>query len=287
MLFNKFKDYLSYEKNFSINTITAYLKDINDFQNFLIDNGTKISKEINYSFVRQWIVILSEKKYSKISINRKIASLKSYFNFLVNIGKINTSPLKAHKNLKSSSKIVIPFSEDEMDKVFDNFESSNINNRDKLIIEIFYSTGIRREELISIKIKNISFERKVIKVVGKRNKERMIPMLPNLSSNILNYIDEKDPKIYLFESSKSKKLSISTIYRIVTKYFRSVSSKVRISPHVLRHTFATHMLNKGADINTIKEILGHASLSSTQIYTKIKLPKIVSDYNKSHPREID
>lgn len=287
MLFNKFKDYLSYEKNFSINTITAYLKDINDFQNFLIDNGTKISKEINYSFVRQWIVILSEKKYSKISINRKIASLKSYFNFLVNIGKINTSPLKAHKNLKSSSKIVIPFSEDEMDKVFDNFESSNINNRDKLIIEIFYSTGIRREELINIKIKNISFERKVIKVVGKRNKERMIPMLPNLSSNILNYIDEKDPKIYLFESSKSKKLSISTIYRIVTKYFRSVSSKVRISPHVLRHTFATHMLNKGADINTIKEILGHASLSSTQIYTKIKLPKIVSDYNKSHPREID
>jgi len=287
MLFNKFKDYLSYEKNFSINTITAYLKDINDFQNFLIDNGTKISKEINYSFVRQWIVILSEKKYSKISINRKIASLKSYFNFLVNIGKINTSPLKGHKNLKSSSKIVIPFSEDEMDKVFDNFESSNINNRDKLIIEIFYSTGIRREELINIKIKNISFERKVIKVVGKRNKERMIPMLPNLSSNILNYIDEKDPKIYLFESSKSKKLSISTIYRIVTKYFRSVSSKVRISPHVLRHTFATHMLNKGADINTIKEILGHASLSSTQIYTKIKLPKIVSDYNKSHPREID
>ena len=287
MLFNKFKNYLSYEKNFSINTITAYLKDINDFQNFLIDNGTKISKEINYSFVRQWIVILSEKKYSKISINRKIASLKSYFNFLVNIGKINTSPLKGHKNLKSSSKIVIPFSEDEMDKVFDNFESSNINNRDKLIIEIFYSTGIRREELINIKIKNISFERKVIKVVGKRNKERMIPMLPNLSSNILNYIDEKDPKIYLFESSKSKKLSISTIYRIVTKYFRSVSSKVRISPHVLRHTFATHMLNKGADINTIKEILGHASLSSTQIYTKIKLPKIVSDYNKSHPREID
>ena len=287
MLFNKFKDYLSYEKNFSINTITAYLKDINDFQNFLIDNGTKISKEINYSFVRQWIVILSEKKYSKISINRKIASLKSYFNFLVNIGKIKTSPLKGHKNLKSSSKIVIPFSEDEMDKVFDNFESSNINNRDKLIIEIFYSTGIRREELINIKIKNISFERKVIKVVGKRNKERIIPMLPNLSSNILNYIDEKDPKIYLFESSKSKKLSISTIYRIVTKYFRSVSSKVRISPHVLRHTFATHMLNKGADINTIKEILGHASLSSTQIYTKIKLPKIVSDYNKSHPREID
>ena len=287
MLFNKFKDYLSYEKNFSVNTITAYIKDINDFQIFLIDNGTKISKETNYSFVRQWIVTLSEKKYSKISINRKIASLKSYFNFLVNIGKINSSPLKGHKNLKSSSKIVIPFSEDEMEKVFKSFESLNIIDRDKLIIEIFYSTGIRREELINIKIEDISFGGRVIKIIGKRNKERIIPMLPSLSSNILGYINEKAPEIYLFESSKSKKLSISTIYRIINKYFRIVSSKVKISPHVLRHTFATHMLNNGADINTIKEILGHNSLSSTQIYTKIKLPKIVSDYNKSHPREID
>tara|TARA_B100001029_G_scaffold110818_1_gene91464 strand:- start:282 stop:1145 length:864 start_codon:yes stop_codon:yes gene_type:complete len=287
MLFNKFKDYLSYEKNFSVNTITAYIKDINDFQIFLIDNGTKISKETNYSFVRQWIVTLSEKKYSKISINRKIASLKSYFNFLVNIGKINSSPLKGHKNLKSSSKIVIPFSEDEMEKVFKSFESLNIIDRDKLIIEIFYSTGIRREELINIKIEDISFGGRVIKIIGKRNKERIIPMLPSLSSNILGYINEKDPEIYLFESSKSKKLSISTIYRIINKYFRNVSTKVKISPHVLRHTFATHMLNNGADINTIKEILGHNSLSSTQIYTKIKLPKIVSDYNKSHPREID
>ena len=287
MLFNKFKDYLSYEKNFSVNTITAYIKDINDFQIFLIDNGTKISKETNYSFVRQWIVTLSEKKYSKISINRKIASLKSYFNFLVNIGKINSSPLKGHKNLKSSSKIVIPFSEDEMEKVFKSFESLNIIDRDKLIIEIFYSTGIRREELINIKIEDISFGGRVIKIIGKRNKERIIPMLPSLSSNILGYINEKAPEIYLFESSKSKKLSISTIYRIINKYFRNVSTKVKISPHVLRHTFATHMLNNGADINTIKEILGHNSLSSTQIYTKIKLPKIVSDYNKSHPREID
>ena len=287
MLFNKFKDYLSYEKNFSVNTITAYIKDINDFQIFLIDNGTKISKETNYSFVRQWIVTLSEKKYSKISINRKIASLKSYFNFLVNIGKINSSPLSGHKNLKSSSKIVIPFSEDEMEKVFKSFESLDIIDRDKLIIEIFYSTGIRREELINIKIEDISFGGRVIKIIGKRNKERIIPMLPSLSSNILGYINEKDPEIYLFESSKSKKLSISTIYRIINKYFRNVSTKVKISPHVLRHTFATHMLNNGADINTIKEILGHNSLSSTQIYTKIKLPKIVSDYNKSHPREID
>ena len=168
--------------------------------------GEKISKEINYSFVRQWIVVLSEKKYSKISINRKIASLKSYFDFLVNIDIIDSSPLKGHKNLKSSSKIVIPFSEKEIDQVFENFESSDMNNRDKLMIEIFYSTGIRRDELINIKLVDILFESRVIKVTGKRNKQRMIPMLPNLSSNITDYINNSDPKIYLFESKKSKKL---------------------------------------------------------------------------------
>ena len=287
MLFNKFEDYLTFEKNFSANTISAYLKDINDFQVFLVDNGTKISSEINYSFIRQWIVTLSEKKYSKISINRKIASLKSYFNFLVNIGTINSSPLKGHKNLKSSSKIVIPFTEDEINNVFDSFNSTEINDRDKLIIEIFYSTGIRRQELINIRLENILFDDKLIKILGKRNKERMIPMLPALSSNILDYIEDKKPQTYLFETKKSQKLSVSTTYRIINKYFRLVSSKVKVSPHVLRHTFATHMLNNGADINTIKEILGHSSLSSTQIYTKIKLPKIINDYNKSHPREID
>lgn len=285
MLFDKFEEYLSYEKKFSINTISAYLKDIESFQKFLFDNGTKVSKEINYSFIRQWIVYLSENKYSKTSINRKIASLKSYFNFLVNIEKIDSSPLKGHKNLKSSSKIVIPFSEDEVIEVFENFKSSNISERDKLIIEMFYSTGIRREELINIKIEDIFHDQSLIKILGKRNKERLIPMLPRLSKNIRTYVKDNNISKFLFESKKSKKISVSTVYRLINKYFRLVSTKVKVSPHVLRHTFATHMLNNGADINTIKEILGHSSLSSTQIYTKIKLPKIVNDYKKSHPRE--
>ena len=285
MLFDKFEEYLSYEKKFSINTISAYLKDIESFQKFLFDNGTKVSKEINYSFIRQWIVYLSENKYSKTSINRKIASLKSYFNFLVNIEKIDSSPLKGHKNLKSSSKIVIPFSEDEVIEVFENFKSSNISERDKLIIEIFYSTGIRREELINIKIEDIFHDQSLIKILGKRNKERLIPMLPRLSKNIRTYVKDNNISKFLFESKKSKKISVSTVYRLINKYFRLVSTKVKVSPHVLRHTFATHMINNGADINTIKEILGHSSLSSTQIYTKIKLPKIVNDYKKSHPRE--
>ena len=286
MLFDKYEDYLNYEKNFSKHTVSAYLRDVKVFEKFLAQNDCKISNEINYSFIRQWIVSLSEKRYSKTSINRKIASLKSYFNFLVNIDIIESSPLKGHKNLKSSSKIVIPFSEDEIMQVFENFNDSKISDRDKLIIEIFYSTGLRREELINIKIQDIFLQEGLIKILGKRSKERMIPILPSLSKNLKNFISNNNNSNYLFETKKLKKISVSTVYRLINKYFRLVSSKVKVSPHVLRHTFATHMLNNGADINTIKEILGHSSLSSTQIYTKIKLPKIVNDYNKSHPREL-
>lgn len=286
MLFDKYEDYLNYEKNFSKHTVSAYLRDVKVFEKFLAQNDCKISNEINYSFIRQWIVSLSEKRYSKTSINRKIASLKSYFNFLVNIDIIESSPLKGHKNLKSSSKIVIPFSEDEIMQVFENFNDSKISDRDKLIIEIFYSTGLRREELINIKIQDIFLKEGLIKILGKRSKERLVPILPSLSKNLKNFISNNNNSKYLFETKKLKKISVSTVYRLINKYFRLVSSKVKVSPHVLRHTFATHMLNNGADINTIKEILGHSSLSSTQIYTKIKLPKIVNDYNKSHPREL-
>ena len=286
MLFDKYEDYLNYEKNFSEHTVSAYLRDVKVFEKFLAQNDCKISNEINYSFIRQWIVSLSEKRYSKTSINRKIASLKSYFNFLVNIDIIESSPLKGHKNLKSSSKIVIPFSEYEIMQVFENFNDSKISDRDKLIIEIFYSTGLRREELINIKIQDIFLKEGLIKILGKRSKERLIPILPSLSKNLKNFISNNNNSKYLFETKKLKKISVSTVYRLINKYFRLVSSKVKVSPHVLRHTFATHMLNNGADINTIKEILGHSSLSSTQIYTKIKLPKIINDYNKSHPREL-
>ena len=286
MLFDKYEDYLNYEKNFSKHTVSAYLRDVKVFEKFLAQNDCNISNEINYSFIRQWIVSLSEKSYSKTSINRKIASLKSYFNFLVNIDIIESSPLKGHKNLKSSSKIVIPFSEDEIMQVFENFNDSKISDRDKLIIEIFYSTGLRREELINIKIQDIFLKEGLIKILGKRSKERLVPILPSLSKNLKNFISNNNNSKYLFETKKLKKISVSTVYRLINKYFRLVSSKVKVSPHVLRHTFATHMLNNGADINTIKEILGHSSLSSTQIYTKIKLPKIVNDYNKSHPREL-
>ena len=287
MLFNNFKDYLEIEKKYSKKTVDAYLGDIHEFDKFLKVNFSNLNlKNIEYTNVRRWIVKLSEKNISKNTINRKLASLKSYFNFLVATNTIDISPLESHKNLKTVKKIINPFTEQEINEVFKNFELLDLKNkRDQLVIEILYSTGIRREELINIKISDIYFDQKLIKVLGKRNKERLVPMLPKLSHNIDLYIKNNDPEKFLFESKPQKKISISTLYRLVNKYFRVVSTKTKISPHVLRHTFATHMYNNGADINSIKEVLGHASLSSTELYTKVKLPKIINDYRQNHPRE--
>ena len=286
MYLNDFKNFIESEKKYSKHTVSAYVNDLEEFNKFLNTNSVKLNEKLNYSFVRQWIVELSENGLSTRSINRKISSLKSYFNFLIAINKLNVSPLKLHRNLKVEPKIIIPFNEREMDKVFEIFNNNSGKlDRDFLIIEILYSTGIRRDELINLKFEDIYFEQGLIKVLGKRNKERLVPVLPNLLSKIKKYSSNNSINNYLFKSKNGKKISPSTIYRIVKKYFRQISSKNKISPHVLRHSFATHMINNGADINSVKEILGHSSLASTQIYTKIKVPKMLNDYMLNHPRE--
>ena len=286
MYLSDFKNFIESEKKYSKHTVSAYVNDLEEFNKFLKINSVKLNEKLNYSFVRQWIVELSENGLSTRSINRKISSLKSYFNFLIAINKLNVSPLKLHRNLKVEPKIIIPFNEREMDKVFEIFNNNSGKlDRDFLIIEILYSTGIRRDELINLKFEDIYFEQGLIKVLGKRNKERLVPILPNLLSKIKNYSSNNSINNYLFKSKNGKKISPSTIYRIVKKYFRQISSKNKISPHVLRHSFATHMINNGADINSVKEILGHSSLASTQIYTKIKVPKMLNDYMLNHPRE--
>ena len=286
MYLSDFKNFIESEKKYSKHTVSAYVKDLEEFNKFLNINNVKLNEKLNYSFVRQWIVELSESGLSTRSINRKISSLKSYFNFLIAINKLNVSPLKLHRNLKVEPKIIIPFNEREMDKVFEIFNNNSGKlDRDFLIIEILYSTGIRRDELINLKFEDIYFEQGLIKVLGKRNKERLVPVLPNLLSKIKKYNSNNSINSYLFKSKNGKKISPSTIYRIVKKYFRQISSKNKISPHVLRHSFATHMINNGADINSVKEILGHSSLASTQIYTKIKVPKMLNDYMLNHPRE--
>ena len=286
MYLDKFRNYLEAEKKYSILTVNAYTKDLEEFKDFLESTGTSLNKNIQYTFIRNWIVFLSKNKISPNSINRKVSSLKAYFKFLVNIKEIKKSPLRNHTSLRTKSKVVNPLNETEMKEVFELFKTSEKElTRDSMIIDILYSTGLRRAELINLKKSDIYFDDQVIKVLGKRNKERLVPMLPGLVKKLKLYSRNLEEDSFLLQSKNGNKISPSTIYRVVNKYLRSISTKTKISPHVLRHTFATHILNNGADINSIKEILGHKSLASTQIYTKIKIPTIVNDYMKNHPRQ--
>ena len=286
MYLDKFRNYLEAEKKYSILTVNAYTKDLEEFIDFLESTGASFNNNIEYTFIRNWIVFLSKNKISPNSINRKISSLKAYFKFLVNIKEIKRSPLRNHTSLRTKSKVVNPLNETEMKEVFELFKTSEKElTRDSMIIDILYSTGLRRAELINLKKSDIYFDDQVIKVLGKRNKERLVPMLPGLVKKLKLYTKNIKEDSFLLQSNSGSKISPSTIYRVVNKYLRSISTKTKISPHVLRHTFATHILNNGADINSIKEILGHKSLASTQIYTKIKIPTIVNDYMKNHPRQ--
>ena len=290
MYLPNFFDYLSKEKKFSKNTVVAYRKDLETFKLFCLDHYEIINiSKVTYPIIRDWIINLSEKNLSPSTINRKISSLNKYYDFLLKTQVNKVSPLKNHKRLKVQKKLIIPFSEDEIFKVIDVFSNDFEGKRNLLIVDTLYSTGIRRDELINIKLNDVFLSENLIKVLGKRNKERLVPVLGNLNKRIKDYLslrkDVSSSSSYLFITNKGKSIGPSLVYRVVKKYFSKVSTKVKTSPHVLRHSFATHMLNNGADINSIKEIMGHSSLASTQIYTKIKLPKIINDYKKNHPRE--
>jgi len=290
----KFFDYLTFEKKLSPNTIIAYRNDLETCFDFCkAEFEIKSLKEAEYSMIRKWIVKLSNEGISELSINRKASALKSYYKFLIQIGDIKVSPMQAHKKLKVEKKLIVPFTEEEVNRVIDEaFDDTFEGQRDSLMIEMFYSTGIRRSELIKLTVDDVYFSKKLIKVQGKRNKDRLIPMLPGLMKKIQSFLEFRDKIVTdktqteLFVTSKGKRMNPTLVYRRIRAYFSVASSKVRKSPHILRHTFATHLLNKGADINTIKEILGHFSLASTQEYAKVRLPKIVQDYQQAHPREL-
>ena len=290
MYLPNFFDYLSKEKNFSKNTIVAYKNDLETFKLFCLDQyEIKDISIVAYPIIRDWIINLSEKNLSPLTINRKISSLSKYYDFLLKTQVNKVSPLKNHKRLKVQKKLIIPFSEDEVFKVVDVFSKDFEGKRNLLIVDTLYSTGIRRDELINIKLNNVFLNEDLIKVLGKRNKERLVPVLTGLNKRIKDYLNFRkkidSTSSNLFITNRGKSIGPSLVYRVVKKYFSKVSTKVKTSPHVLRHSFATHMLNNGADINSIKEIMGHSSLASTQIYTKIKLPTIINDYKKNHPRE--
>ncbi len=293
MPFAHFIDYLELERNYSSHTIKAYKKDLESFLEFAsneFDYSEVVS--INYSIIRSWIVKLVDSGISNKSINRKISSLRTYYKFLLKIEEIEISPLAKHKVLKTSKKLQVPFSEKEIKDVLKLLEEEEgfEGIRNKLIVELFYSTGIRRAELISIKQNDVSFSQKTIKVLGKRNKERIIPLLPSVVKTLHLYIRErgllkkiKDSE-FLFLTIKGVKIYEILVYRVINSYFGEASEKVKKSPHILRHSFATHLLNEGADIKAVKELLGHSSLASTQIYANNSIAKLKEVYKKSHPR---
>jgi len=287
-----FTAYLLLEKNYSKLTVGAYENDITTFQNFMTSEYDTVDlTEINYAQIRQWIVVLVESKLSNRSINRKVSALNSYFKFLIKLKLIETNPLAKHKALKTSKKIQVPFSESEVFTVLDELNYSNDFKgvRDRLIIELFYTTGIRRIELINLELTAIDFENKTLKVLGKRNKERFVPLLDSVIKTIKIYLKERSLISIqdcgaFFLTKNGVKVYETLVYRIINSYFSMASSKLKKSPHILRHSFATHLLNQGADLNAVKELLGHSSLAATQVYTHNSISELKKVYSNAHPR---
>lgn len=252
-------------------------------------------KKVPYSVIRSWIVSLVDGGISNRSVNRKVSSLKSYYKFLLKTKQISENPLVKHKALKTSKKVQVPFSEKEINQVIDILEQEAgfEGVRNKLIVELFYATGMRRAELVNLKITDISLSQKNIKVLGKRNKERIIPLLPSILITLEQYLEERKrldsikDSAFLFLTQKGVKIYETLVYRIINSYFSIASEKVKKSPHILRHSFATHLLNEGADLNAVKELLGHASLASTQVYTHNSISQLKQVYKNAHPRNLN
>ena len=287
-----FIDYLAHEKKYAQHTLTAYQRDLERFQLYCQSehNTTEIS-QIAYTLIRSWIVALVDQGLTHRSINRKISVLRSYYKFLKQIGQIDQHPLRNHKPLKESKKVQVPLSEAEMKKLWDAtlFPEDYNGVLSKTVIELLYSTGMRRSELIHLTPADIDWNNHQIKVLGKRNKERLLPMLPSLQETLMRYVALKkemgwDKGSYFLLGSKGKKLTENFVYTTVNFYLKQVSSKKKVSPHMIRHSFATHLLNNGAELKVVQDLLGHASLAATQVYTHSSMQKIKAAYAKAHPR---
>ncbi len=288
-----FTEYLLHEKNYSALTVQAYNTDLQELSRFIeAEYGTRSINDVNYSQLRSWIVSLVESGITNRTINRKTSALNSYYKFLLNTETITTNPMALHKVLKTSKKVNIPFSEDEMKQVITDLESETDFKglRNRLIVELFYATGIRRIELVQIKLSHLDLSSKTLKVLGKRNKERYIPLIDSVVETIKKYLNIRNnlqtisDKEYFFLTKKGLKIYENLVYRIINDYFSKASSKVKRSPHILRHSFATHLLNQGADLNAVKELLGHTSLAATQIYTHNSIAELKKVYSNAHPR---
>lgn len=290
---NQFLRYLTYEKRYSQHTLTAYEEDLNQLYIYLADTF-EISdpSQIKHAHLRGWIVSLIESDISPRSVNRKIACLKSYFKFLQSRETLEKNPASRLKPLKTDKKLPSFVKENEMNLLLDQVEFTDDfeGKRDKLLIELFYATGIRLAELISLKESDISFYDSSIKVLGKRNKERVIPVPDSIVKYLKEFIHMKKEKWgnhrieNLLITEEGKPLYPMLVYRVIKKYLGAVTTLSKKSPHVLRHTFATHLLNKGADLNAVKDLLGHTSLAATQVYTHNSLEKLKSAFDQAHPK---
>lgn len=290
---NDFLTYLKHEKRYSPHTLTSYQKDLAQFEEFLVDEQVTDLSHVKTTNIKNFLVHLLQHHLTEAAVNRKLSCLKSYYKFLQREGIIETNPASLVKALKTRKRLPVFIEEVKMDQLLDSdelFDDSFSGKRNKLIIEVLFGTGMRLAELINLKDKDVSSYESVVKVLGKRSKERIIPLHQTLLKEIEEFIslktlqnfDNKSP--YLIVTNKGEQAYPKLIYRVVTSCLNEISTKEKKSPHVLRHSFASSLLNRGADLNAIKELLGHASLAATQVYTHSSIERLKSIYKQAHPR---
>ncbi len=290
-MIKSFLRYLQFERRYSQHTITAYAADLEQFSVFLTQQNISI-ENVSYAHIRLWVINLVEDGINPSSINRKMASLRSFYKFLRKRGKINHDPSQRLQALKTPKRLPEFVQEKDITSLFDNqeFDDDFFGLRDKLILELLYGTGMRRAELLGLDDSSVNLHQGQVKVLGKRNKERVIPVNKAVIELITDYIRKRNDH---FSTSKTESLLVTDkgdpcypmlIYRTVTKYLGKVVSLEKKSPHVLRHTYATHLLNNGADLNAVKDLLGHSSLAATQIYTHNSLEKLKKVFQQAHPK---
>ncbi|RST25824.1 tyrosine-type recombinase/integrase [Chryseobacterium lacus] len=285
----KFIEHIIVEKRYSAHTITSYRKDLADFQHFYLETeGSENYLQADKKIIRNFIAYLGEKKLAKRTINRKLSTLRSFYLFLLKIGEIKATPMENISTLKFYPEIQIPFSRDEMANLQLLLSDSENFFFEMLIIETLYQTGMRKAELCNLLYQDVNLKGNEMKVTGKGNKQRIIPFSDELKQQLEFYAVErkplKDNEKWFFLHPKGKKLGEKFVYSIVNKYLSLVTSKKKKSPHILRHSFATHVLENGAEISKVKKIMGHSSLASTQMYTHANIEKLKKVFGEAHPR---
>lgn len=288
---SQFTDYLKNERRYSLHTVTAYVEDVAQFFSFIADQyQQEAPEEINVQQVKSWMYELQNHKIANRSLNRKLASLNAFYKYLLRTDIVKVNPLATISGLKTEKRLPEWVAEKEIIQLLDELQWSYDfpGTRDRLILELLYGTGIRLAELINLTINNVDVKQRVIKVLGKRNKERIIPVNNSLSICLETYIHFRNMEGFtadnLLLTDKGEPLYPMFVYRKVKEILNCSTTTGKTSPHVLRHTFATHLLNKGADINAIKELLGHTSLAATQVYTHNSIERLKNIYKLSHPK---